>query len=68
MTNLELYGTYDVPLIPREVSESRILLLKKHLDKIMEDSFMDRDSYKVSKILQAIEFWRKMSEGEESHG
>lgn len=68
MTNIELYGTRSVPTIPRDISDARIKLLKDNMRSIIESGMMSEESYRITKILQAIEFWKQMSEGEENHG
>lgn len=64
---MELYGTDDVPKIPKEVADARISLLKEHLSLILSNGVMNADSHRVKKILQAIKFWETMREGEENH-
>ena len=61
MTNYELYGTEDVPPIPKEVAMQRITLLQKNLDRELQRPFKEQNSYKVSQILKAIDFWSKMA-------
>ena len=61
LTNLELYGTEDVPRINKEDCNKRILLLNVQLAKIYKDS---NNSYLVTKVIEAKSFWSRMMLGE----
>lgn len=68
MTNMELYGTDNVPPVPKEVAEARIDLLQSRLRVLLKDSWNgEQVSYDIRKVLQAIDFWQQMSTGEENH-
>ena len=56
ISNLELYGTNDVPPVPKEVALERIVLLKKHLKTIDVSN-----SYTTKLILDAIDHWTKLA-------
>lgn len=65
LTNKELYGISDVPLIPKEVANKRIDLLDEHLAELMSCHFMNRDNHIINEILKAKEFWSRLRDGEE---
>lgn len=58
-SNEYLYGTDDVPPIPKEVIDGRIKLLKEHLDKLLEEPFAI-GSTRVKDVYNAINFWSKL--------
>ena len=64
-TNSYLYGEgVEVPEIDSYVIVRRIELLKEHLDDLMEEHYLERDTEKVRAILKAIDFWSKINEKE----
>lgn len=63
MTNLELYGTNDVPNVPKEIANERLRLLKKHLATVMSGDEWDTNI--VNRILKAQLYWTKLRDGEE---
>ena len=64
ISNMELYGTEDIPLVPKEVCNGRLDLLLIHLKKLMSVHYMDQDTYTINKILEAQNFWKKLRDGE----
>jgi len=64
-TNLEIYGTDDVPKIPEAVCNQRIKLLKDRLDMLLAPHFMEQDSDLINTVIKARDFWLTMRNGEE---
>jgi len=64
-TNLELYGTDDVPRIPIEIANERIELLKANLSALLEVHFMYHDNDLINAIQKAIKHWTQLRDGEE---
>ena len=64
-TNLELYGTEDVPKVPAEVCNQRLELLKERLEGLLSVHYMKWDNETMNKVQKAIVFWTKMRDGEE---
>lgn len=62
MTNMELYGTKDVPDINKEDCEKRIQLLQTNLARVSKDPA--RYNFTIRKIKSAIKFWTRMAHGE----
>jgi hypothetical protein len=65
LTNLELYGTEDVPPVPKEVANERIILLKENLIKQLKLPTEEQSSHTQTKIVEGIKFWRKLSDQED---
>ena len=65
LTNMDLYGTDDVPLVPAEVCDPRIKLLQERLKKLMEVHWMERDNHLVDQVVAGITFWKRLRDGEE---
>jgi len=64
-SNSYLYGEdVEVPLIPQEVIDERLELLKVHLAKLLNHSYHIRDGNRVNKILSAIDFWESINKKE----
>jgi len=61
ISNLELYGTDDVPKINKEDCNKRIKLLNKHKSEIYNKP---DSNYTLVKIEEAIKFWSRMRDGE----
>ena len=59
LTNLELYGTEDVPAVPKATANARIALLRQNLKR-------NRKNYTEVKIIEAIRFWQKLSHQEDT--
>ena len=66
LTNLELYGTENVPPVPKKVADDRIALLQRHLKGGMDKQPLEQKSYTQFKIIEAIRFWRKLSNQEDT--
>lgn len=60
-SNLELYGTEDVPPIPAKVADDRIELLNKHLKALLAMPYKVRPN--ITPISNAIDFWEKLKQG-----
>jgi hypothetical protein len=65
ITNLELYGTEDVPPVPKAVANERITLLRLHLEKLRALPFEHQQNYTEVKVIEAIAFWKKLSDQED---
>ena len=65
ITNLELYGTEDVPKIPAGICNERIALLEDNLDNCIQKPLGEQSSYKEVVIIKAIKFWKSMRDGED---
>jgi len=62
MTKTEyLYGTYDVPKVPKELIEQRLSILDDTLEKLLSVHYISRDSYRINAILKAINFWKTIN-------
>jgi len=62
MTKTEyLYGTEEVPMIPKEIIEKRINILNRNLEKLLKVSYMKREQERINKILKAINFWKDLN-------
>lgn len=66
ISNYELYGTEDVPPVPKEVAIERLILLKARLSYLVNLPFMEQRPSLENEVLKAMEFWRKMSNMEEA--
>ena len=70
LTDLELYGTTDVPVIPPCILHERIRILDNHLGVYvhMKDTAENYEvrNHMINKILAAKDFWRRFlnDEGE----
>ncbi len=65
-TNEELYGVgVVVPPIPTEHADIRIKLLNDNLKKLLKVGFMKQDNDAIREVQTAINFWKKLKEGEE---
>ena len=64
-TNLELYGTTDVPVIPKEVANERLELLKSNLSGLLCVHYMDQDNDLINAVQKAIKHWEQLRDGEE---
>ena len=61
-SNLELYGTEDVPLIPSYIIMRRIELLDEHKAELYEVPYIQRDFNTIRKVEKALKFWERASE------
>jgi len=64
VSNLDLYGREDVPLVPATVANFRIILLKERLAMLTSVHFMEQDIHLINKVTEAIEFWSHLRDGE----
>ena len=64
-TNLELYGTTDVPLIPIHIANERLELLKSNLSGLLAVHFMSQDNDLINAVQKAIKHWTQLRDGEE---
>jgi len=64
LTNLELYGTEDVPKVPRGVCDKRIGLLRNRLGDLLSVHFMSHDNNSINEVQKAIKFWQQLRDGE----
>jgi len=64
-TNRELYGTDDVPVIPKEVANERLELLKSNLSGLLEVHYMHQDNDLINAVQRAIKHWERLRDGEE---
>ena len=60
--NSYLYGTEDVPEIPKCVIEQRLYLIEKNLTLVLDQPMNERDTEKQNYLLKAREFWTEMLE------
>jgi len=58
-SNTYLYGTEDVPPIPKEVIDARIALLTTHMGKLLEEPYAIGTT-RVKAVSDAIDFWEKL--------
>lgn len=61
ISNLELYGTDNVPRINKNDCNKRIELLKAHKAEVYDKP---DSNYTLLKIEEAIKFWSRMRDGE----
>ena len=64
ITNLELYGTEDVPLVPAKVANRRINLLKERLKVLCSVHYMEQDNNLINRALEGVTFWTKLRDGD----
>ena len=60
--NLYLYGTEDVPEIPKCILERRLKLIEDELTKVQAVHFSTRDNEKANYLIKARTFWTEMLE------
>ena len=65
LSNKLLYGTDDVPPIPKEVADERVELLRENLKREMDKPLMRQNNNTQYQILKAIRFWYKVSNRED---
>ena len=64
-TNEYLYGEgVEVPLIPQEIVEARVIALQKHLSKLLDHSYYTRNGKRCNDIIHAISFWENINKKE----
>jgi len=64
LTNKELYGTEDVPLVPKEVCNTRLELLKERMAELLSVNYMWQDNSTINEVEKAIKFWTTLRDGE----
>ena len=64
ISNETLYGTRDVPFINKEDANKRIVLLNKRLDDLLSLPLEEQSSYLETRVIEAIRFWKKISNQE----
>jgi len=57
-----LYGKYKPEPIPNVIIEGRVALLKLHLEDIIKEPLMKRDSAKMNAVIKAIKHWENINE------
>ena len=65
LSNLELYGTEDVPLVPKETCDRRLELLKIHMRKLLSVHYMNQDNQTMNEVDHAIKHWTQLRDGVE---
>jgi len=65
LTNLELYGTEDVPSVPAEICNERLRLLEIHMRTLLDVHYMKQDNQTMNSIIKAQKFWTQLKDGEE---
>ncbi len=60
-TNMELYGTDDVPSIPRSILKERIELLDIKLSELLSVGIYQRDNKMINAVLKAKKFWQDIN-------
>ena len=55
-SNLEVYGTINVPLVPKSHAQERVELLKSHLPQLMKEN----NNYSINQNLKYQKFWTIM--------
>ena len=64
LTNMELYGTDDVPTVDKETCNRRLYLLDKRLKDLLKVGYMDHNNYLINKVMKAQKHWVKLRDGE----
>lgn len=62
-TNSYLYGVDDVPEIPKEVIDARIVILTKHKNKLQTVHREHRAYSQLNDVIKAITFWENLNRG-----
>ena len=65
LSNLELYGTNDVPKVDKKTCNIRLYLLKEHMKKLLSVHFMEQDNNTINEVTKAINHWKRLKNGEE---
>lgn len=58
--NQYLYGTDEVPEIPKCILERRLELIELNLTKVLDVPMSERDNEKMNYLIKAREFWQEM--------
>lgn len=64
ITNLELYGTNNIPKIPESVANQRITLLKARLEMLCHDDKIKNRIYLIMMVKSSMQFWEQLKSGE----
>jgi len=67
ITNLELYGTEDVPKVDEKTCNRRIELLNKRLKEESSKHYMIQNNNLLNTLTKAIRHWHKLRDGEEEY-
>lgn len=62
VSNLELYGTEDVPEVPQDIVCRRLELLEDRLSDLLEVHYTLRDLEAVSMVRKAILHWQQIND------
>ena len=65
ITNLELYGTDDVPKVDKKTCNRRLELLEEHMQKLISVHFMKQDNRMLNEVMKAKRHWTRLRDGEE---
>jgi len=65
LTNKELYGTEDVPLVPKEVCNTRLELLKERMAELLSVHYLVQDNSTINEVEKAIKFWTTLRDTQE---
>ena len=65
INNLDLYGTIDVPRVPKYVCNKRIKLLEERLGVLLTARFTEQNSNLIKRVYDGIAFWTTLRDGEE---
>jgi len=57
-----IYGTNEVPEIPKEVIDARLVLLQEHLQKLLNIHYSKRDTARIARVFKAIKFWETIND------
>jgi len=66
LTNMQLYGTDNVPRVAKEVCNVRLRLLHKRLSEVVHDETIESNNHVITQIIKAQNFWKSLRDGEES--
>ena len=67
ITNLELYGTEDVPKVDEKTCNRRIELLNERLKEESSKHYMIQNNNLLNTLTKAIKHWRQLRDGEEEY-
>ncbi len=57
-----LYGTTDIPDVPKHIIDNRLTLLNDMLTKLNTKHYMVRDTIRIGRVQQAIKFWSTLND------
>jgi len=64
ISNMELYGTNDVPRVPAAICNERLELLETRLEALTSVHFMYHNNNLINRVLKAKRHWTKLRDGE----